>query len=58
MRIWNHCPLDGSGFDRYTYPRCLEVILEHGVEPDAKAWATGKGHDDLAAPLRRHGARC
>ena len=34
MRIWNHGPLDGSGFDRSTYPRCLELILEHGVDPD------------------------
>ena len=34
MRIWNHGPLDAPGFDRYTYPRCLEVILEHGVDPD------------------------
>ena len=35
MRIWNHGPLDGpSGLDRSTYPRCLEVILAHGVDPD------------------------
>ena len=34
MRIWNHGPLDGPGFDRSTYPRCLEVILAHGVDPD------------------------
>ena len=111
MRIWNHDPLDGSGFDRSTYPRCLELILEHGVDPDVTdhhgftalqhvaqagttwgrqviteeervafatlllaagaaltrrdpllrstplAWAAGKGHDELAALLRRHGAR-
>ena len=30
MRIRNHGPLDALGFDRYTYPRCLE----HGVHPD------------------------
>ena len=35
MRIWNHGPLDGpSGLDRSTYPRCLEMILAHGVDPD------------------------
>ena len=34
MRIWNHGPLAGPGFDRNTYPRCLEVILEQGVTPD------------------------
>ena len=35
MRIWNHGPLDGpGGLDRSTYPRCLEMILAHGVDPD------------------------
>ena len=35
MRIWNHGPLDGpGGLDRSNYPRCLEVILAHGVDPD------------------------
>ena len=35
MRIWNHGPLDGpGGLDRSTYPRCLELILAHGVDPD------------------------
>ena len=35
MRIWNHGPLDGpGGLDRSTYPRCLEMILTHGVDPD------------------------
>ncbi len=34
MRIWNHGPLDGKGFDRSTYPRCLEMILAPGVDPD------------------------
>ncbi|MDE0220065.1 MAG: ankyrin repeat domain-containing protein [Spirochaetaceae bacterium] len=34
LRLWNHGPLDGKGFDRTTYPRCLELILAHGVDPD------------------------
>ncbi len=34
LRLWNHGPLDGEGFDRTTYPRCLELILAHGVDPD------------------------
>ena len=34
MRIWNHGPLAGPRFERTTYPRCLELILEHGVDPD------------------------
>lgn len=44
MRIWNHGPHTGGihaggkhadvGFDRRTYPRCLELLLAHGVAPD------------------------
>lgn len=36
MRIWNHAPNNagGGGFDRSTYPRCLQLLLEHGVDPD------------------------
>ncbi len=34
MRIWNHAPNAGGGFDRSTYPRCLQLLLEHGVDPD------------------------
>lgn len=35
MRIWNHGPnAGGGGFDRSTYPRCLQLLLEHGVHPD------------------------
>lgn len=34
MRIWNHGPHASGGFDRSTYPRCLELLLAHGVGPD------------------------
>lgn len=34
MRIWNHGPHAGGGFDRRTYPRCLQLLLAHGVAPD------------------------
>ena len=35
LRLWNHGPLDTpGGLDRSTYPRCLELILAHGVDPD------------------------
>ncbi len=37
MRIWNHSPHAGGGFDRSTYPRCLELLLAHGVDPDVTA---------------------
>ena len=35
LRIWNHgSHRVGVEFDRSTYPRCLQILLEHGVDPD------------------------
>ena len=53
MRIWNHGPLDGPGFDRNTYPRCLEVILEHGADPDATDHHGFTALQQVAQPVRR-----
>ena len=35
LRIWNHgSHRVGVEFDRSTYPRCLELLLDHGVDPN------------------------
>ena len=35
MRIWNHGPnRDPDRFDRTTYPACLKLLLDHGIDPN------------------------
>ena len=35
LRIWNHGPNRATlEFDRSTYARCLELLLDHGVDPN------------------------